>query len=86
MRIQVKVETIRDVADVSGVQMKEIAAHLGLSVTMTHLKFKGTRSIFIDECGKIAAALNSGGRVSIQPEDVIKLIGKKNLKVRGYAS
>ena len=53
---------------------------------MTHLKFKGTRSIFIDECGKIAAALNSGGRVSIQPEDVIKLIGKKNLKVRGYAS
>jgi hypothetical protein len=86
MIVQAKIQTIRELAEISGVPMKEIAAHLGLSVTMTHLKFKGTRAIFIDECGKIAKAMSHTGRLSISAEDVIKLIGRKNLKIRGYAS
>lgn len=86
MQVLVKVKTIRDVAAISGASMKEIAEHLDLSVTMTHLKLKGARATFIDECPKIAAAMNSGGRLSISAEDVIKLYGRSNLKVRGYAS
>lgn len=86
VKLNVTVETIRDLVEVAGVPMNEIAVHMNLSGTMTSLKFKGHRSIFMDEVDAIAAALNSGGRVRVTSDDVVALIGKKNLKVRGFAS
>jgi hypothetical protein len=80
-----KVRTIRELAEISGVPMIEIANTLGLSITMTHLKLKGARAIFLDECSALAQAMNQGGRLKVTESEIEALIGRENLKVRGFA-
>lgn len=85
MEFRVRIESIRQLVQVSGVSYGDLAAEMGLSQTMTSFKFKGTRPIFMDEVAAIVKGINAGGRMTVTRDQVTKLIGKKNLKVRGYA-
>lgn len=85
MQIKVKVENIRELIHASGISMMDVARRMGLSETMVSLKINGQRTLFADEIGSIVGAINDGGRATVSEDQVIKLIGKKNLGVRGFA-
>jgi len=87
MRIEVEVKTVRDLVDVSRVNLSDIAAVLDLSVTMTGLKIRGIRATFLDEIPKFVKAFNATKNVHIDDADLINLFGGRSaLKVRGYAA
>jgi len=85
MNITVKVANVRELMTAAGVPMSVLAKQMKLSESMVALKIKGLRPMFLDEVGAIVAAVNSIGRTTVTLEEIIKLIGKKNLKVRGFA-
>jgi len=85
MRFTVEVNNIRELIAAAGVPMGALAQQLGRSETMASNKLKGKRSLFLDEVGAIVGAINDHGRMTVTDAQVIKLIGKHNLKVRGFA-
>ena len=85
MKFSVKVETLGDLVQVAGVPIETIAEELGLSSTIIRLKINGNRTMFIDECEGFATALNLSKRISVTTAQVESIIGKSNLKLRGYA-
>ena len=84
MKTTVGIETLRELISASGIGLAAIAERLGLNQSTVSLKISGDRPMFIDECGPIAAAINAGGRVKVSEADVIDLVGRANLKQRGY--
>lgn len=85
MELKVKIETIRELIEASGVSMAALAQRMGRSQTMTSLKIHGHRPLFMDEIGAIVGAVNETGRAKVSEEQVVKLIGRRNIKVRGFA-
>lgn len=84
MQIKVKVNTVRELIHASGISIEDVAQRMGLSPTMTSLKILGQRTLFLDEIGAIVGAINDGERTVVTEDQIVKLIGKKNLKVRGF--
>ena len=84
MKILVKVETLRELIRASGVEIKDLAQRLGLNQSTVTLKLAGERPLFLDEIGPITAAINEAGRVEVYNEEVIELVGKSNIKTRGF--
>lgn len=84
MKVMVKVETLRELISAAGVSIKDLAARLGLNQSTVTLKINGERPLFLDEVGPITAAINEAGRVEVYQEEVIDLVGKNNIKTRGY--
>lgn len=85
MRLKVRIETLRELVKVSGVPVGDLADAMSLSQTMTSFKLAGSRPLFLDEIPAIVSAINNGERVEVTDEQVMDLVGKRNLKVRGYA-
>ena len=86
MQFKVKVDNVRDLLVVGGVTTAALAKRLGLSTAMTNLKLKGRKSLFLDEVGAIVGAINAVDRMTVTEDQVVKVIGKTNLKVRGFAA
>ena len=84
MKVLVEIETLRDLLRASGVEIKDLAARLGLNQSTVTLKIAGERPLFLDEVGPITAAINEAGRAEVYQEEVIDLVGKSNIKQRGY--
>ena len=84
MKTTVGIETLRELISASGIGLAAIAERLGLNQSTVSLKINGDRPLFLDEMGPIAAAINAGGRVKVSEAEVINLIGRTNLKQRGY--
>jgi len=84
MKTAVEIGTLRELISASGIGIAVIAERLGLNQSTVSLKISGDRPMFLDECGPIAAAVNAGGRIKVNEADVIELIGRSNLKQRGY--
>ncbi len=84
MRFTVEIQNVRQLLSAAGVPVGTLAKRLGRSEPMTSLKVKGMRPMFLDEVGAIVGAINDGGRMTVTENQIIKLIGKKNLKVRGF--
>lgn len=85
MKFSVTVENVRDLIHSAGVTVGDVAVRMGRSESMTAQKLIGTRPLFLDEVGAIAGSINAEGRITVTEEQVIRLIGKKNIKVRGFA-
>ena len=84
MKISVKVETIRELFDVSGAAMKSFAEKLGVTESSVSYKLDRERPIYADEIGPLVATMNEPGRIVVSEERVIRLIGRRTIKVRGY--
>jgi predicted transcriptional regulator len=84
MKAQVTVETLRDLIRVSGVGIVELAQRMGLNQGTVSNKINGERPMFIDEIGPITAAINDAGRMRVKESELVELVGRTNLKVRGY--
>jgi hypothetical protein len=85
MRFTVEISNIRELVMAAGVTMGTLAKRMGRHESMTSLKIKGVRPIFLDEIGAIVGAINDGGLMTVTEAQVIKLIGRENIKVRGFA-
>lgn len=85
MKFTINVRDLRQLVDAAGVPVGAVAARMGRSDSMTSLKLKGKRPLFMDEVGPIVAAINEGGSVTVTEEQVVKLVGKANIKLRGFA-
>ena len=85
MKVTVQVDNVRDLVDSAGVTVGALAQRMGRHVSIASLKLKGVKPIFMDEIGAIVGAINAAGRMTVTEEQVIKLIGRKNIKVRGFA-
>jgi DNA transposition AAA+ family ATPase len=84
MKTTVEIGTLRELISASGIGIAAIAERLGLNQSTVSLKISGDRPMFLDECAPIAAAVNAGGRIKVNEGDVMELIGRTNLKIRGY--
>ena len=84
MKTTVEIDSLRELISASGIGIAAIAERLGLNQSTVSLKIKGERPLFLDEMGPIAAAINAGGRIKVSETDVINIIGRSNLKQRGY--
>lgn len=85
MRFTVEISNVRELVMAAGVTMGTLAKRMGRSESMTSLKVKGVRPMFLDEIGAIVGAVNDGGVMTVTDAQVVKLIGKENIKVRGFA-
>lgn len=83
MKFSVECNSLRELIAAAGVPVGTLATRLGLSDSMTSQKATGERPIFADEIGPIAAAINEAGRTTVTEKQVISLIGKARVKVRG---
>lgn len=84
MKFQVTVNDVRELVGSAGVTTGLLAQRMGLSDSMVSLKLKGLRPIFADEVGAIVGAINAVARMKVTEDQVIRVIGKNNLKVRGF--
>ena len=84
MKLNVDCPTLRDVVRAVGLPVGDLATRLGLSVSMVSLRMSGARPWFEDELGPVAAAINETNRAKIDEAKVLRLIGKANVKRRGY--
>ena len=84
MKISVEVKDVRELLDAAGVTIGTLARRLGLSESMTSMKLKGTRPFFLDEVGGIVGAVEEGGRTAVTEKQVVELVGRGNMKIRGY--
>jgi hypothetical protein len=85
MRFTVEISNVRELVMAAGVTMGTLAKRMGRSESMTSLKVKGVRPMFLDEIGAIVGAINDAGLMTVTDAQVLKLIGKENVKVRGFA-
>ncbi len=85
MRFTVEISNVRELVMAAGVTMGTLAKRMGRSESMTSLKVKGVRPMFLDEIGAIVGAVNDGGLMTVTEAQVVKLIGRENIKVRGFA-
>lgn len=85
MKISVECRTVQDLWEVSGLSVDKVASALGISPSSVYLKVSGRRPWFEDEIGPVAVVLScEDSRVSIDETKLIKLIGAKNVKRRGF--
>jgi hypothetical protein len=70
--------------DAAGIGPEEVARELGLSGSAVSHKLMGARAWFQDELEKLADILTGRGRFEITGDQLVRLVGKKLVKVRGY--
>lgn len=80
MRLNVEVKTLRELVGSAGLPVSDLARRLGLSDGTVSLKLRGDRPFFLDEIEVIVAAIAEAGRTTVTKHQVIKLIGRHNLK------
>jgi hypothetical protein len=85
MKFSVKIDNVRELVEAAGCSIGAVAQRMGRSESMTSLKLKGVRPLFMDEVGAIVGAVNGGGRMEVTEEQVVRLIGRRNIKLRGFA-
>jgi len=87
VQIEVTVNTVQELIAVARIEQSVIAEFLGLSPAMASHKVRGSRTVFLDEIPKLAAAINSSDVVTITEDELRTLYRKSGtlLKVRGLA-
>jgi hypothetical protein len=84
MKFSVKIETVRELLDAAGVPVVALAKRLGLGESITSLKVRHVRPFYADEIGAVVGAVNDAGRMDVTEDKVVRLVGKKNIMLRGY--
>jgi hypothetical protein len=81
--VKVKFNRIRDLWSVSDGDIDALSAALGIKPSYAYQKVLGHKSWFADELNALADEINRAGLASCTPDDCIKIIGAKNVRVRG---
>ena len=84
MNVEVEVKTLRDLWRVAAGRVGVLAHRLGLAAPTVSCKLQGRNSWFADEIDAVVAEINAAGVVrKVDRAKVVKLIGAKNVRVRG---
>lgn len=86
LKVEVEVATIGQLITLSGATISDISQRMGVSPASAGQKLRGSRSLFLDEVGAIVGAINSFKRTTVTEDQVVELIGKHNIRVRGFAT
>lgn len=81
MHVRIKVETPREVARVAGIGNTRLAAQLGCSVSLVHMKMRGERPWYRREVEIFHGMLVEAGAV-ISLRSLERLIGSTNIMAR----
>ena len=83
MQVKVKVETLSDLYRVSFASVGALADALGVAQPTVSCKVNGLRTWYEDELDALVSAMNEPGHITVTRDTVVKLIGAREIKVRG---
>jgi len=84
MKFSIEISNVRELVHSAGVTIAVLATHMGRSESIVAQKINGTKPLFLDEIPGIVGAVNDAKRIKVTEEEVIKLVGKGVIKVRGF--
>ena len=81
MRVSVEIETVRDLADVAGLGLEQVALPLQCSTSLASLKLLGRRPWYKQEVSIFHEVIRGRG-VVISRRRLDRLIGRENIRGR----
>lgn len=86
MRVRMKFDTMRELIQAAGLRPIDVAHALKVSGGAITRKLTGDRPWFHDELVNVAVLVNTTGRIEVTTDQLVKLVGAKRVKVRGFVA
>lgn len=84
MEFKLNVDNLKDLINSAGLTVTEAARCIGRHESITRQKLRGERTLFLDEVDAMAEAITAAGRIEVTRDQLLELLGRGRVKVRGY--